>query len=198
MKIGYARVSTNEQELGLQISALLNAGCDNVYSEKISAVKNRPVFTSVLNMLKEGDTLVIWKLDRLARSLKQLIFIIDEFRLKKIDLVSISDNINTSTAQSILYTQIIGAFAQFERELMIERTRAGLAEAKRQGIKLGRKPGLSDKALKKVDAAAHMYNAGMKVLDICSTLHISRGTLYRYLKAKNISLKLVRENKKGE
>ena len=190
MKIGYARVSTNEQELGLQISALEKAGCEFIYTEKMSAVKDRPVFTSVLGLLKEGDTLVIWKLDRLARSLKQLIFIIDEFRLKKIELISISDNINTSSAQSILYTQIIGAFAQFERELMIERTKAGLAEARRQGVKLGRKPGLSEKALKKVDAAVHMYNAGMKVLDICFTLHISRGTFYRYLKSKNISLKL--------
>lgn len=190
MKIGYARVSTNEQELGLQITALEKAGCESVYTEKISAMKDRPVFASVLNMLREGDTLVIWKLDRLARSLKQLIFIIDEFRIKKIELISLSDNINTSTAQSILYTQIIGAFAQFERELMIERTRAGLDEAKRQGIKLGRRPGLSLEAQKKAEAAAHMYNAGMKVLDICSSIHITRGTLYRYLRTKNVSLKL--------
>lgn len=194
MKIGYARVSTNEQELGLQITALEKAGCDSVYSEKTSAVKNRPVFTTVLNLLREGDTLVIWKLDRLARSLKQLIFIIEEFRIRKIELISLSDNINTTTAQSILYTQIIGAFAQFERELMIERTKAGLDEARRRGRKLGRKPGLSVESQKKADAAVHMYNAGMKVLDICSAIKVTRGTLYRYLKANNITLKLYKDD----
>lgn len=190
MKIGYARVSTNEQELGLQITALTNAGCDNIYTEKISAVSDRPVFTSVVNMLREGDTLVIWKLDRLARSLRQLVFLIDDFRMRKIELVSLSDNINTSSAQSILYTQIIGAFAQFERELMIERTKAGLEEAKRKGIKLGRKPGLTEDSQNKADAATYMYNGGMKVLDICKTLNISRGTLYRYLNHTNTKLKL--------
>jgi len=190
MKIGYARVSTSEQELGLQITALEKAGCDNVFCEKTSAVKDRPVFKNVLELLREGDTLVIWKLDRLARSLKQLIFLIEDFKNRKIELVSLSDNINTSTAQSILYTQIIGAFAQFERELMIERTKAGIEEAKRKGIKLGRRPGLSDDALKIADAASHMYKGGMKVLDICDSLRISRGTLYRYLKITSTELKL--------
>ena len=190
MKIGYARVSTNEQELGLQITALTKAGCDNVFSEKVSAVNERPVLNSVINMLREGDTLVIWKLDRLARSLRQLIFLIDEFRSRKIELVSISDNINTSSAQSILYTQIIGAFAQFERALMIERTKAGLEDAKRRGVKLGRRPGLTSEAINKADAATHMYKGGMKVLDICKTLGISRGTLYRYLVYTNTQLKL--------
>jgi DNA invertase Pin-like site-specific DNA recombinase len=163
-------------------------------TEKISAVSDRPVFTSVVNMLREGDTLVIWKLDRLARSLRQLVFLIDDFRTRKIELVSLSDNINTSSAQSILYTQIIGAFAQFERELMIERTKAGLDEARRRGRKLGRKPGLSVESQKKADAAVHMYNAGMKVLDICSAIKVTRGTLYRYLKANNITLKLHKNN----
>ena len=190
MKIGYARVSTNEQELGLQITALEKAGCDNVFTEKTSAVKNRPVFNYVLDLLREGDTLVIWKLDRLARSLKQLILLIEDFKNRKIELVSLSDNINTSSAQSLLFTQIIGAFAQFERELMIERTKADIEEAKRKGIKLGRKPGLSDDAQKIADAASHMYKGGMKVLDICKSLRISRGTFYRYLKVTNTQLKL--------
>jgi len=195
MKIGYARVSTNEQELGLQITALKKAGCENVYYEKLSAVKERPVFKNVLENLREGDTLVIWKLDRLARSLKQLIFLMEEFQNRKIELQSLSDNINinTTSAQSILYMQIIGAFAQFERGLMIERTKAGIAEAKRKGIKLGRRPGLSDNALKIADAASHMYKGGMKVLDICNSLRISRGTLYRYLKINDTQLKLKNE-----
>ena len=172
MKIGYARVSTNEQELGLQISALRNNGCDKIYSEKESAAKDRPILEEVMGVLREGDILVIWKLDRLARSLKQLIFLLD-----------------TSTAQSLLYTQIIGAFAQFERALMIERTKAGLEDAKSRGIKLGRRKGLSNSAKLVADGAAKLYMNGMNVLQICELLNISRGTFYRYLKYKEIKLR---------
>lgn len=189
MKIGYARVSTNEQELGLQISALRNNGCDKIYSEKESAAKDRPILEEVMGVLREGDILVIWKLDRLARSLKQLIFLLDELKDRKIELLSISDNINTSTAQSLLYTQIIGAFAQFERALMIERTKAGLEDAKSRGIKLGRRKGLSNSAKLVADGAAKLYMNGMNVLQICELLNISRGTFYRYLKYKEIKLR---------
>ena len=142
MKIGYARVSTDEQELGLQITSLKNAGCTKIFQEKVSAVKDRPVLKEVMLMLREGDVLVVWKLDRLARSLKQLILFLEELRNRKIHFLSLSDNINTLSAQSMLYTQIIGAFAQFERELMIERTIAGLEDARRRGIKLGRRPSM--------------------------------------------------------
>ena len=140
MKIGYARVSTDEQELGLQITSLENYGCDEIYTEKRSSVKLRPELEKVFQRLRKGDTLVIWKLDRLARSLKQLILLLDELKNNGIELVSISDSIITSSAQSMLYTQIIGAFAQFERELMVERTKAGIADARRRGVLIGRKP----------------------------------------------------------
>ena len=189
MKIGYARVSTNEQELGLQLTSLKSVGCDKIYSEKISAVKERPVLQQVMEILRKGDILVIWKLDRLARSLKQLIFLLDELKNRGIELWSVSDCINTTTIQSLLYTQIIGAFAQFERELMIERTKAGLEDAKRRGVILGRRPGLSDAAKIKADAVANLYSNNMPVLDICKLLQISRGTFYKYLKYKNISLR---------
>lgn len=194
MKIGYARVSTCEQELGLQITSLKNAGCDKIYQEKESAVKERPVLKEVMLMLREGDVLVVWKLDRLARSLKQLILFLEELRTRKIEFLSLSDNINSLSAQSILYTQIIGAFAQFERELMIERTLAGLEDAKRRGVKLGRRPGLTEDAKIKADAVAKLYSNGMQVLEICKILQISRGTFYRYLKYNNINLRLTRND----
>ena len=193
MKIGYARVSTDEQELGLQITSLKNAGCTKIFQEKVSAVKDRPVLKEVMLMLREGDVLVVWKLDRLARSLKQLILFLEELRNRKIHFLSLSDNINTLSAQSMLYTQIIGAFAQFERELMIERTIAGLEDALRRGIKLGRRPGLSDDAKSKANAVAKLYANGMHVLEICKILHISRGTFYRYLKLNNVSLRMSKE-----
>ena len=194
MKIGYARVSTGEQELGLQITSLKNAGCTKIFEEKMSAVKDRPVLKEVMLMLREGDVLVVWKLDRLARSLKQLILILEELKNRKIDFLSLSDNINTLTAQSMLFTQIIGAFAQFERELMIERTMAGLEDARRRGVKLGRRPGLSDDAKMKADAAAKLYANGMHVLEICKILNISRGTFYRYLRANSIGLRMCKDD----
>lgn len=190
MKIGYARVSTCEQELGLQITSLKNAGCTKIYEEKVSAVKERPVLKELMTMLREGDVLVVWKLDRLARSLKQLIMFLEELRSRKIEFLSLSDNINSLSAHSVLYTQIIGAFAQFERELMIERTLAGLEDAKRRGVKLGRRPGLTEESKSKADAVAKLYSNGMQVLDICKILKISRGTFYRYLKLNNIELRL--------
>lgn len=183
MKIGYARVSTNEQELGLQLTSLRENGCEKIYEEKISgAVKDRPILKEVLKELRQGDILVVWKLDRLSRSLSQLIFILEELSQRGIELHSISDAINTSTSQSVLYIQIIGAIAQFERELIIERTKAGLEEAKRKGVVLGRKPGLSKEAILKAEAASNLYKTGMDVLQICKIIQISPGTFYRYLR----------------
>ena len=189
MKIGYARVSTNEQELGLQITSLQQFGCDKIYTEKISAVKERPILDMVMNSLRTGDVLVVWKLDRLARSLKQLIVFLEDLKNRNVEFCSISDCLNSSTAQSVLYTQIIGAFAQFERELMIERTKAGLEDARRRGVVLGRRPGLSDEAKTKAEAAGRLYLQMMPVLDICDVLSISRATFYKYLKYKGIELR---------
>lgn len=189
MKIGYARVSTNEQELGLQITALNNYGCDEIWTEKTSAVKERPELTKVLQKLRRGDTLVIWKLDRLARSLRQLIILLDDLKNQGIELVSISDFIISSSAQSMLYTQIIGAFAQFERELMIERTKAGLEDAKRRGVILGRKPGLSITAEKKAEAIIQLYTHGTPVEIIAEMMNISISTFYRYLHIKSIPMR---------
>ena len=182
-------VAVSEEEFGK-----LYAEYIKIYQEKESAVKERPVLKEVMLMLREGDVLVVWKLDRLARSLKQLILFLEELRTRKIEFLSLSDNINSLSAQSILYTQIIGAFAQFERELMIERTLAGLEDAKRRGVKLGRRPGLTEDAKIKADAVAKLYSNGMQVLEICKILQISRGTFYRYLKYNNINLRLTRND----
>lgn len=189
MKIGYARVSTDDQLLDLQITSLKEMGCDKIISEKISSVKERPELNRTLSILREGDTLVVWKLDRLARSLKQLIFILDDLQDRGINFISISDFINTSSAHSTMYAQMLGIFAQFERQIMIERTNAGLAEAKRRGVVLGRRPGLSDEARAKAHACKRLYEDNMGVLDICNVLHICRGTFYKYLKEMNVPLR---------
>lgn len=190
MKIGYARVSTVEQDLSLQITALEKFGCDVIYSEKKSALLERPELEKLLMTLREGDVLVIWKLDRLGRSLKQLISIVENLNSKGIDLVVVNGLIDTTTAQGKLFYQITGAFAEFERELIVERTRAGLMEAKRRGVKLGRKSGLSEASLRKAKAAIELYKLhSMKTREICISLNISPSTFYKYLSTFSVPLR---------
>ena len=146
MRIGYARVSTLDQSTDLQIEALRVAGCEKVYQEKASGARvDRPELGRVLtDVLRSGDTLVVWKLDRLARSLKQLIVTAENLEAKGINLVSLTDAIDTTTPGGMLTFQIFGAIAQFERALMKERTLAGLQEARRRGKKGGRPRSFTD------------------------------------------------------
>jgi len=191
MNIGYARVSTSDQNLDLQVSALKGAGCDRIYTEKKSAMKQRPILEEVLSYLREGDKLIIWKLDRLGRSLRHLLEIIEILKEREIILISLSDSLDSSTPTGKFFLQISGAFAEFERNLIVERTKAGLVAARERGSVLGRRKGLSEQAQNIATASAKLYESqSMNVVDICKLFNISTATFYRYLKYKGISKQL--------
>src|SRR5436190_8523011 len=186
MLIGYARVSKNEQNLDLQKDALRNAGCQeqNIFTDKITGTKaERKGLEQALSHLRSGDTLVVWRLDRLGRSLKHLIETVTTLQQQNIAFQSINENINTSTATGQLVFHIFGALAEFERNLIRERTMAGLESARARG-RVGGRPHLSVSSTK-VTMAKKLYADKTNAIgDICKTLHISRATLYRYVKVK--------------
>ncbi|WP_044170388.1 recombinase family protein [Flectobacillus major] len=143
MKIGYARVSTQEQTLDLQVDALKKYGCESIYTDKISGLKaHKPEFEEMMKFLREGDTIVIWKLDRLGRSTKHLIDLVAELEKRKINLVSLNDPIDTTSPSGILVFQIFCALAEHERNIIVQRTKAGLASARARGRMGGRPKGL--------------------------------------------------------
>jgi DNA invertase Pin-like site-specific DNA recombinase len=183
MKIGYARVSTDEQNLDLQRDALLNAGVSakDIYTDKITGVKaDRPGLTLALSHLREGDTLVVWRLDRLGRSLKHLIETVTTLKDQGISFKSLTENIDTSTATGTLVFQIFGALAEFERNLIKERTVAGLEAARSRGRKGGRPKRNPD--ARKVALARKFYNDhALSIPEILRTLNISKSTLYRWV-----------------
>ncbi len=181
-KIGYARVSTLDQNLGLQQDALKEAGCEKIFIEQMSgAVSDRPALREALDYARSGDTLIVWKLDRLARSMKQLIETIEKLRLRNIGFRSLTEAIDTTTAQGVLVFHIFSALAEFERALIRERTRAGLAAAKRAGRTGGRPPKLTEDDL---DVARTLLaNPDITVGDVADRLGVSPATLYRYLPA---------------
>ena len=145
MLLGYARVSTIDQNLALQRDALAEAGCQKIFTEQMSgAVTDRPALHEALAFARSGDTLIVWKLDRLARSMKQLIETIEELRLRGIGFRSLTEALDTTTAQGRLVFHMFGALAEFERSLIRERTQAGLAAARRLGRTGGRPPKLTD------------------------------------------------------
>src|SRR5262245_3990065 len=145
MLIGYARVSTVDQNLALQCDALTEAGCQKIFTDQMSgAVADRPVLHDALEFARSGDTLIVWKLDRLARSMKQLIETIEDLRVRGIGFRTLTEALDTTTAQGRLVFHMFGALAEFERSLIRERTRAGLAAARRLGRTGGRPPKLTD------------------------------------------------------
>lgn len=188
--IGYARVSTREQNLDLQMDALRDLKCSRIFFEKTSGVKGRPELGKVLEYVRKGDTLVIWKLDRLGRSLLDLVTIINKLSEKGVNFVSIKDNIDTNTITGRFLFGLFATLAQFEREIIIQRTHAGLQAARERGRIGGRKKGLSKEAKAKAKIAKQLYESGdMKVNAICKTLNIgSKATLYRYLRYTKTSL----------
>ncbi len=183
MLIGYARVSTNEQNLDLQRDALLKAGVDakNIYTDKVTAVKSeRPGLQAALTHLREGDTFIVWRLDRLGRSLKHLIETVTALKEQGVAFKSLTENIDTSTATGNLVFQIFGALAEFERNLITERTIAGLDAARARGRKGGRPR--RDPASGRVTLAKRLYrDPSISIPEILKTLHISKATLYRWL-----------------
>src|SRR5207248_1134430 len=181
MLVGYARVSTSEQTLDLQKDALEKLGCSKIYSDVVSGAKEeRKGLQEALEYVREGDTLVVWRLDRLGRSLKHLIETITELNNRKIGVKSITENIDTTTSGEKLVFHIFGALAEFERDIIRERTNAGLQAARSRGRLGGRPKSLSGK---KTAMAQALYNDKNNTVDeICKTLNISRTTLYRYIK----------------
>lgn len=182
--IGYARVSTQEQELQLQIDALEKAGCikSQIFVDKISGAKiERPGLDQCLAKLETGDTLIVWRLDRLGRSMHHLVSLIEDLRAKGIGFKSICDGaIDTTTASGELIFNIFSSLAQFERRLIQERTRAGLAAARARGRKGGRRR--LEPTNPKVLMAKKMHkDHGMSIGDICKTLKISKASFYRYV-----------------
>ena len=182
-KIGYARVSTNDQDLSLQIDELEKAGCEFIFSDKISGAKAyREGLEKCLTSLKEGDTLLVWRLDRLGRSVPHLVSIVESLRERGVHFKSLHDGvIDTTTASGELIFHIFAALAQFERTLIQERTRAGLEAARARGKKGGRKPIDVQNPKVKMAKAMHKDNS-MGINEICTTLGISRATFYRHIK----------------
>ena len=190
MKIGYARVSTQEQELSLQIDALETAGCEHIYQEKITGAKKaRPELQRMMSQLRKEDTVVIWKLDRLARSLKDLVSIVNEIQGKEAELQSLNDHIDTSTPHGKFTFHLFAALAEFERDIISERTKAGLAAARARGRMGGRPKGLSQKAEHTAIIAEQLYRDGeLSVKEICKQLSISKGTFYNYLRHRGVQI----------
>jgi DNA invertase Pin-like site-specific DNA recombinase len=181
MIIGYARVSTQDQNLDLQTDELTKLGCHKIYQEKVSSGKERPQLIKMIENLREGDSVMVWKLDRLARSLKELISLVEIFRVKKVNFTSIKDSIDTSTVQGRLLLNIFGSLAEFERDTIRERTKAGLSAAKARGRMGGKKKGLSPEAKKKAETAVMLYKQKKSAIEIAGIIGVGRATVYRYL-----------------
>src|SRR5882672_3704220 len=178
MLIGYARVSTIDQNLDLQRDALEVAGCDRVYVEYASGAKlDRPELARALDILREGDTLVVWKLDRLGRTVRQLVELAGALDARKIGFRALTESIDASTPAGRMFFHLMAAFAEMERDLIRERTLAGLAAARARGRKGGRRPSLSPAQV--AQARLLMADRSAVPLQIAATFGISRSTLYR-------------------
>lgn len=181
--IGYARVSTSEQDLSSQVDALKDIGCEQVFTDAVSGVRTaRPGLDACLETLSEGDTLVVWRLDRLGRSMPHLVEVVTHLKEQGVAFKSLGDGaIDTTTSSGQLVFHIFAALAQFERELIRERTRAGLASARARG-RLGGRQSIGASHPKVRSAKAMHQDKSMTISEICSTLNISKATFYRYLK----------------
>lgn len=187
MIIGYARVSTQDQHTELQFDALSKAACEQVFEEKVTGkLRERPQLTQCLSTLRKGDTLVVWKLDRLARSLKDLVEIIEDLQQRGIGFRSLTEAIDTTNAGGKLVFHIFGALAEFEHSLITERTKAGLAAARARGRKGGRRPAMSTSDTKK--AAAMLSDPMMTKAEVAKHFKVSRTTLNASLKREGFSL----------
>ena len=181
MLIGYARVSTQDQNLDLQLEALTKAGCKKVFDDKISGSRaERPGLTKALEMLREGDALVVWKLDRLGRSVKNLVDLISELHRQGVQFKSLTDAIDTGTPSGRFFFHVMASLAEMERELTVERTRAGLELARQLGRKGGRKRQMTDS---KIESAKKLLASGIPPRDVAKNLGVSVPTLYRWIPA---------------
>jgi len=197
MIFGYARVSTREQKLAMQVDALKNYGCEKIITEKISGANSeRPLLDNLLNhTVQSGDVLVIWKLDRLGRNLKNLITIVNALVATDVGLVSLNDPVDTTTPHGKLIFNIFGSLAEFERDIIRARTQAGLQAARARGKLGGRPKGLSKGAISKAYAAETLYKENkLSIAEICKQLNIARATLYSYLRYRDVKISPYNKN----
>ncbi|MBA3014371.1 MAG: recombinase family protein [Proteobacteria bacterium] len=181
MLIGYARVSTQDQNFDFQIEALTKAGCEKIFDDKISGrCVDRPGLAKALEMLRDGDTLVVWKLDRLGRSVKNLVDLVGELHKQGVQFKSLTDSIDTGTPSGRFFFHVMASLAEMERELMVERTRAGLEMARQLGRKGGRKRQMTDS---KIESAKKLLASGILPRDVANNLGVSVPTLYRWIPA---------------
>ena len=180
MKYGYARVSAEDQNPALQLTALRKAGCRTVFKDGgiSSATAPRPALLRCLSTLTAGDILVVWKLDRVGRSIADLIHVLDGLKQRGVKFRSLTEPIDTETPAGSAMWEMIGVLAQLERSLIAERTRAGVKAAQRRGVKFGRKPKLS---APQIAHARQLIDGGQRVQDVASLLNVGRVTLYRAL-----------------
>ena len=179
-RIGYARVSTDDQNLDLQRDVLTLAGCSVIYEETMSGKSaNRPELVHCLKALRTGDTLIVWRLDRLGRSLPDLVGIVGQLEREAVGFVSINEHIETTSAAGKLIFHVFAALAEFERNLIRERTKAGLDAARARGRKGGRKPSLDELQTREIKAL--LRDPHIHVTDVARRYGISRSTLYRYV-----------------
>lgn len=175
--LGYARVSTEDQNLALQIEALEKAGVERIFTDKAGAMsKKRKGLNECLRYMEKGDVLVIWRLDRLARSLRQLLELMDHLDKREIGLRSLNDSIDTTTAVGRLIIHVVGAIAEFERGLISERTTAGMKSAKARGVKVGREAKATPE---KIDKAKELLRGGMSMRQVSVAVGLAESTLYR-------------------
>ena len=181
MKMGYARVSTNDQDTQLQLDALNAAGCERIYQEKQSGVKQeRLELQQCLKSLRAGDSLIVWKLDRLGRSLQHLIEVIADLENRQIGFQSLTENIDITSPTGKLIFHIFGSLAEFERGLIREQVKAGLVAVKKKGTRFGRPQALNDSDK---DMALAMFNGGATKIAIAKHFNVTRQTIYTLLKA---------------
>jgi DNA invertase Pin-like site-specific DNA recombinase len=182
MKYGYARVSTDDQNSAMQLTALRQAGCKTVFEDEgiSGATTKRPALLRCLKTLKPGDTLIVWKLDRLGRSLRDLITMLDDLKKRSVKFHSLTEAIDTTTPTGRAMWQMIGVLAELERSLIVERTQAGMKEARRRGVKFGRRKKLSPAQIAK---ARKLIEQGERVRDVAALWNVGRTTLYRALVA---------------
>ncbi|MDR3369070.1 recombinase family protein [Rhodoferax sp.] len=181
MLVGYARVSTDDQNLDLQLDALKAAGCEQLFTDKVSgASKSKEGLDDALRYARKGDTLVVWKLDRLGRTVKGLVELVEGIQARGVQFKSITDSIDTSTAAGRFFFHVMAALAEMERELIKERTRAGLSAARARGRMGGRKLKMDPS---KIASAKTLLDSGRTGQEIANNLGVSRATLYRALAA---------------
>lgn len=185
LRIGYARVCTDDQNLDLQHDALKAAGCADIYSDKISGTKaQRPELDNALRALRRGDTLVVWRLDRLGGSLKHLVDLVIDLEKRGVALESLTESIDTKTATGRMVAQLFEVLAEFERNLISERTKAGIKAARARGRNGGRKQALSEKDLKELEIL--LSDPSVQVTDMAKRYGVSRTTLYRHVNWKAV------------